>query len=224
MCGMLLPCKHHPQREEYKNGNLFLPTPEIFTGEDVGGECGRTAPRHEEDRIEDSGPRGKCSWSALSLQYDCMMYNQVSPYHQDKGTQRAKPFLALNHRSLSRLAMSLVCLMTGSRAPLHTGPRPSPARSGAPAQWFKTLSLDAQHPYSIPTSTSCCFCCSATQSYPTLCNPMAFSMPGFPILHYLPEFAQTHVHWVGDATQPSHPLPPPSLPALHLSQHQSLFQ
>ena len=49
-------------------------------------------------------------------------------------------------------------------------------------------------------------------------------MPAFPILHYLPEFAQTHVHWVNDAIQPSHPLLPISPPALNLSQHQGLFQ
>ena len=41
-----------------------------------------------------------------------------------------------------------------------------------------------------------------------LCNPMDCSMPGFPVLHYLPEFAQTHVHWLGDAIQPSHPVLP----------------
>ena len=48
--------------------------------------------------------------------------------------------------------------------------------------------------------------------------------PGFPVLHQLPEFAQTHVHWVGDAIWPSHPLLPPSPPALNLPQHQGLFQ
>ena len=53
---------------------------------------------------------------------------------------------------------------------------------------------------------------------------MNCSMPGFPVLHYLPELAQTHVHWVGDAIQPSHPLSPPSPPAFNLSQHQGLFQ
>jgi len=47
---------------------------------------------------------------------------------------------------------------------------------------------------------------SVTQSCPTLCNPMDCSIPGFPVLHQLPELAQTHVHWVGDAAQPSHPL------------------
>ena len=57
-----------------------------------------------------------------------------------------------------------------------------------------------------------------------LCDPMDCSTSGFPVLHYLPEFAQTHVHWVSDVIQPSHPLPPPSPLALNLSQHHSLFQ
>ena len=62
------------------------------------------------------------------------------------------------------------------------------------------------------------------QSCPTLCNPMDCSTPGFPVLQYLLKFAWTHVHWVGDAIQPSHPLSPPSPPALNLSHHQSLLQ
>ena len=53
---------------------------------------------------------------------------------------------------------------------------------------------------------------------------MDYSTPGFPILHHLPELAQTHVHWVSDAKQPSHPLSSPSPPAFNLSQHQGLFQ
>ena len=69
-----------------------------------------------------------------------------------------------------------------------------------------------------------CWCCSVAPPCPTLCNPMDCSTPGFPVLHYFLEFAQTHVHWVSDAIQPSHPLSPPSLPALNLSQHQGLFQ
>ena len=69
----------------------------------------------------------------------------------------------------------------------------------------------------------CCSCCSVSQSCLPLCDPMDYSMPGFPVLHYLPEFAQTRVHWVGDAIQPPHPLSPPSLPALNLSQHQRLL-
>ena len=57
----------------------------------------------------------------------------------------------------------------------------------------------------------------------TLCDPMDCSTPGFPVLHYLPEFAQTPVRCVGDAIQPSGPLSPSSPPALSLSQHQGLF-
>ena len=67
-------------------------------------------------------------------------------------------------------------------------------------------------------------CCSVTQSHPTLCDPMDWSTPGFPVLHHLLELAQTHVHRVGDAIQPSRPLSSPSPPALSLSQHQGLFQ
>ena len=63
-----------------------------------------------------------------------------------------------------------------------------------------------------------------TQPYPTLCNSMNRSTPGFPVHHQLPESTQTHVHWVGDAIQPSHPLLSPSPPALNLSQHQGLFK
>ena len=65
---------------------------------------------------------------------------------------------------------------------------------------------------------------SVTQSCPTLCDPMNSSTPGLPVHHQLPEPTQTHVHWVGDAIQPSHPLSSPSPPALNLFQNQGLFQ
>jgi len=68
-----------------------------------------------------------------------------------------------------------------------------------------------------------CCCCSVTKSCPTLCDPVNCSTPSFPVLHYLPDFAQTHVHSVSDASQSSHPLSSASLPAIHLSQHQDLF-
>ena len=63
---------------------------------------------------------------------------------------------------------------------------------------------------------------SVIQSCLTLCDSMDYSTPGLPVHHQLPEFTQTHVHWVSDAIQPSHPLSSPSL-ALSLSQHQGLF-
>ena len=61
---------------------------------------------------------------------------------------------------------------------------------------------------------------SVTQSCPTLCDPMNRSMPGLPVHHQLPEFAQTHIHQVSDAIQPCHPLLSPSPPAPNPSQHQ----
>ena len=65
---------------------------------------------------------------------------------------------------------------------------------------------------------------SVSPSCLTLCDSMDRSMPGFPVHHQLPESSQTHVHWVGDALQPSHPLLSCSPHALNLSQHQGLFQ
>ena len=65
---------------------------------------------------------------------------------------------------------------------------------------------------------------SVTQSCPTLCDPMNHSTPGLPVHHQLPESTQTHVHCIGDAIQPSHPLSSPSPLVLNLSQHQDLLK
>ena len=67
-------------------------------------------------------------------------------------------------------------------------------------------------------------CCSAVHLCPTFCDPTDCSMPGLPVPHHLPEFAQVHVHCISDAIQPSHPLTPSSPSALNPSQHQRLFQ
>ena len=65
-------------------------------------------------------------------------------------------------------------------------------------------------------------CCSVAKLCPTVRDPMDWSIPGFPVPHHLPEFVQIHVHLIGDAFQPSHPLSPSSS-AVNLSQHQHLF-
>ena len=85
-----------------------------------------------------------------------------------------------------------------------------------PAHWTETDSLKGTRRTQMPE----CFWIertvqfsSAAQSCPTLCDPMNRSTPGLPVHHQLPELTQTHVHWVGDATQPSHPLSSPSPPA-----------
>ena len=75
-----------------------------------------------------------------------------------------------------------------------------------------------------PVSQSETTYCSIDKLCSTFCDSMNYSTPGFPVLYYLLEFAQTHVHWIGDAIKPSHPLLPPSPSALNLSQHQGLFQ
>ena len=69
-----------------------------------------------------------------------------------------------------------------------------------------------------------CCCYSVTQLCPTPWDSMDYSTPGFPVLHYFPDPAQTHVHWVSDVIQSSCPLSSPSPPVFNLSQHQSLLQ
>ena len=99
-------------------------------------------------------------------------------------------------------------------------------------------------PYNSISSLQCCLLWEAVPHHPwqprflsalshpwplvtrlclTLWNPMDCCMPDFLVLHHFPELAQIHVHWVSDAIQPSHPLSPPSPPALSLSHHQSIF-
>ena len=99
----------------------------------------------------------------------------------------------------------------------------------SPLSWTSLPSLTASHPprlsqsprFEFPASYNVS---SVTQSCLTLCDPMNRSKPGFPVHHQLPEFTQTHVHWLSDAIQPSHTLSSPSPPAPDPSQHQSLFQ
>ena len=82
--------------------------------------------------------------------------------------------------------------------------------------------LDIHFPTYLSTP---CYCyCSVSKSCLTLCDPMNCIMSGFLVLYYLPEFAQTHVHWVSDAIKLSHPLSPPSPHALNLFQNRGLFQ
>ena len=66
--------------------------------------------------------------------------------------------------------------------------------------------------------------CSVAKLCPTFCDPMDPSTPGYSVLHYLPEFVQIHVHWIGDTIQPSHFLPSSSPFTFNHSQHQGLFQ
>ena len=92
--------------------------------------------------------------------------------------------------------------------------------------YYKVYGATLLFIFSMPAKMICFIhlcCCSVTQSCLTVYNPMDCNTPGFPVLHYLLEFFQTHVHGVSDAIQPSHPLSFPSPLALSLS-HQGLFQ
>ena len=107
---------------------------------------------------------------------------------------------------------------------------PNPAgknRRWNPAFWGQLLLTEdtAAAPKSVHSwsLTVVVCCCSVAKSCSTRCNPMDCSRPGQPVLHYLLEFVQIHVHWVGDAIQPSHPLCPSPF-AFIRSQHQGVFQ
>ena len=103
-------------------------------------------------------------------------------------------------------------------------PRPSPEGPGMSSQQMRRESFTSwKFTLSIPKAQSVQFS-SVAQSCPTLCDPMIRSTPGLPVHHHLLEFTRTHVHWVCDAIQPSHPWSSPSPPAPNPSQHQSLFQ
>ena len=82
---------------------------------------------------------------------------------------------------------------------------------------WQTGSLPTAPPGSVQFS-------SVTQSCPTLCDPMDCSMPGLPVHHQLLEITQTHVHWLADDIQESHPLSSPSPHTFNLSQQHSLFK
>ena len=94
---------------------------------------------------------------------------------------------------------------------------------GAPASGSVLPMMTAQGWFPLGLTGLISLLSSSVQSCPTLCDPMDYSTLGLPVHHQLPEFTQMHVHWVGDAIQPSPPLSS-SPPAFNLSQHQSLFQ
>ena len=98
--------------------------------------------------------------------------------------------------------------------------------SALPIRWPKYWSFSFNISPSNEYSGLISFQFSSVQllSCVRLCNPMNRSTPGLPVHHKLPEFTRTHIHWAGDAIQPSHPLSSPFPPAPNPSQHQSLFQ
>ena len=149
------------------------------------------------------------------------------------------PSAHLSHFGHVRLCATLWTV--ARQAPLSMGfPRkeywsvlPCPPPGDLPNPRIKHLSpaSPALQAYSLPTSPLGIPMCvpsvqfsSVAQLCLTLCDPMNHSIPGLPVHHQLPELTQTHVHQVGDAIQPSHPLLSPSPPAPNPSQHQGLFQ
>ena len=93
--------------------------------------------------------------------------------------------------------------------------------------WFISQGKDGMSAALVMVTSTCISSVqfsSVTQSCPTLCDPMNWSTPGLAVHHQHLESTETHVHWISDTIQPSHPLSSPSPPALNLSQHQGFFQ
>ena len=166
----------------------------------------------------------------------CGFYNSLS----DLRTYTLSYYAWVHAQSLSCVQLFATPWTIAHQAPLSVGFFRQEYWSGLPFPipgYFRDMEIKPTSPVSPAlqvdslllrnmgnhlATISCCY--SVTKSCPSLCNSMNCIAPGFPVLHYLPEFAQTHIHWVGDAIQPSHPLFPPSPPAFSLSQHQGLFQ
>ena len=130
---------------------------------------------------------------------------------------------------LPELAQTHVHRISDAIQPSHLLSSPSPpalnlSHHQGLFQWVSSLHQVARGLESFSPSNESVQFSSVIQSCPTLYDPIDCRMPGFPVHHQLLELAQTHVHRVGDAIQPSHPLMSPSPPTFNLSKHQGLFQ
>ena len=134
-------------------------------------------------------------------------------------------WITTNWKILQELGIPdhLTCLLRN----LYAGQEATVRNGHASKDWFQLEKKCVKDVYSHPTyltyRQSSIEFSSVAQSCPILWDPMDCSTPGFPVNHQLVGFTQTHVHRVGDATQPSHPMSSPSPPAFSLSQHQGLF-
>ena len=148
---------------------------------------------------------------------ECSTFTASSFRIWNSSTGIPSPPLALFIVMLSKAHLTSHSSMSGSRWVI------TPSwLSGSRRSFLYSFIVYSSHFFLI-SSASVQFS-SVAQSCPTFCEPTNHRTPGLPVHHQLPEFIQTHVHWVEGAIQPSHPLSAPSPPALNLSQHQGLFK
>ena len=158
----------------------------------------------------------------MNYQFSCSaVSDSTTPWTT---TCQASLSITNTQRVLKLMSISQRC-----HPPYHPLPSPSPpafnlSQQQGIFQWVFTLGAQSIGTSASTTVLPMTQFSSVPQSCPTLCKPMNCSMPGLPVHHQLPDFTLTYVHWVGDAIQPSHPLPSPSPPAPNLSKHQGLFQ
>ena len=142
--------------------------------------------------------------------------------HSQHNTQKRKvESLPVEFRSKSRMTTLMTSIQHITGSPSHSNQtRKRNKRYLNRKGRSKTVTSCRGH----DTLYAAAAAAKSLQSCLTLWDPMVCSMLASSVLHYLPEFAQTHIYWVGDAIQPSHPLPPPSPFAINISQRQGLFQ
>ena len=156
------------------------------------------------------------TWLPTERRFSCVHSRKYYIFVGYTGQQRAEvwlEFLPERFRIfLSMVPSTPVVLSPGGRAVMMQG---KPLSDSAP-QPGNTDKWGAS-PGGAVVLAIWLLCSSVARSCPTLCDPRDYTTPGFPVLHYVPEFAQTHVHWVSKAIQPSHPVAP-SPPAISLFQ------
>ena len=159
-----------------------------------------------------------------------MIGRLLSSGHKGLSRDMAQPWKRIKEPEISSPAHA-GCARPGAMLPTWTRPggQVTVSTARAPCDPFSHhVAPSCCHAHCpSPTRVPLCFrtvpFSSVAQSCPVLCDPMSRSTPGFPVHHHLREFTLSHVHRVGDAIQPSHPLSSPSPPAFNLSQHQGLF-
>ena len=163
-------------------------------------------------------PSSSVRYQYVSLQHKCfinvLQKFQISENMDILGAQRCT---SLRDREEKMIYSVFLALLVSRYSPFYL------AAGNDFLKWFLMVSdiIYSTLEPSCNVLSSVQFSCSVVSNS---CDPMNHSTPGLPVHHQLPEFTQTHVHRVGDAIQPSHPLSYPFPPAPNPSQHQSLFQ
>ena len=156
---------------------------------------------------------------AAVLSFKTSLCEQINPVlHPSAPRPSVKKGLIHGRAGVLLLCLLYLFCLAGTRAfQFFRGPNSQELPIDSQGPW-STLPSDMHGPVTLVQFSS------VIQSCPNICDPMDCSTPGLPVHHQLPEFTQTHVHWISDTIQTSYPLSSHSPPACNLFQHQGLFK